>query len=70
MKYKCLGCEPLGIPCDYTFEWKNIADYTPEDYERLPQKHKDHLIANKHSGFLKINDERWKLIKYATEEKN
>jgi hypothetical protein len=53
MKYKCTGCPALTINCDYTFEWED-RPYNEESYQALPQEHKDHLIANKHQGFLKI----------------
>jgi len=52
MKYRCTG-SPVTGECNYTFDWEDVP-YTFESYLRLPQEHKDHLIANKHNGFIKV----------------
>jgi len=56
MKYRCTG-SPVTGECNYTFDWEDVP-YTFESYLRLPQEHKDHLIANKHNGFIKVKS-KW-----------
>jgi hypothetical protein len=61
MKYKCLGsvmdANNSKGSCDYTFEWKDVTDTgEPRNYFNLPQKHKDHLAANRHIGYVKANN--------------